>query len=165
MSRTARALAALAAVALLAAGCSGDDGTDATTAATTAPDDPVATTAPVGDGLGDAALEVVPTDVGPALALPDGQVLYAFLEDVDGVGSCTGDCAATWPPVAAADVTGADGVELGAVTRADGVTQLTVEGRPVYTFSGDLPGEATCQGGDGVWWVLHPDGTVNETPT
>lgn len=177
MSRTARTLAALAAAtALLACACASDGDPDPATAtatdasaaqldtATDATEAPLDTSATEAPATARGALTTADTAFGAALALADGQVLYVFLEDAEGVGSCTGDCAAKWPPVAAGDVSGAEGVELGAVTRGDGVVQLTVDGRPAYTFSGDLPGEATCQGGDGVWWILRPDGTVNDTP-
>ena len=169
MTRATRTLLALvAAGALVLAACSSDDDVDTAAQGTTAPagdptpDDPmVDDTTP--DVVIDGELQTLETAYGDALALDDGQVLYAFAADTENLGTCTGDCAAKWPPVVAAEVDGPDDLDLGSVERSDGITQLTVSGRPVYTFSGDLPGEATCQGGDGVWWILEPDGELNTT--
>lgn len=171
MRTTTRRIAALAmAVALLGAACSddetttasdGDGGTTSTTATTAGDemaDDGVA--APMAGPL-----EVVSTEFGEALATADGMVLYAFESDTAGTGTCVDDCATKWPPVAADDAVTYEGAELGSIERTDGTTQLTVAGKPVYTFSGDLPGEASCQGGDGVWWILGPDGAYNKVVT
>ncbi|MGO3485546.1 MAG: hypothetical protein ACTINV_15785, partial [Cellulosimicrobium funkei] len=42
----------------------------------------------------------------------------------------------------------------------DGELQVTVDGRPVYTYAADTgPGDVTGQGVNGVWHVVAPDGT------
>jgi hypothetical protein len=52
---------------------------------------------------------------------------------------------------------------VGATTRDDGSTQLTVADHPVYTFSGDTePGQANGQGltlDGGLWTVISPAGS------
>ena len=48
---------------------------------------------------------------------------------------------------------------LGTITRPDGGTQVTYEGRPLYLYSGDQnPGEASGQGIQGVWFAMTPSG-------
>src|SRR6266581_1418974 len=50
---------------------------------------------------------------------------------------------------------------LGTTKRKDGSMQVTYEGHPVYTFSGDeAPGEANGQEFDGTWFVLDESGTA-----
>ena len=160
--RTWTRLAAVAAVgAMLAGACSDDSSSESTSATVEVVEQGGGTSTVVDDTLAPEATDVAPTglqtvttDYGDAIALADGQVLYAFESDTAGTGTCTGDCAIKWPPVDPSQATQYEGAELGQITRDDGQPQLTVNGRPVYTFSGDLPGEATCQGADGVWWIL-----------
>ena len=59
-------------------------------------------------------------------------------------------------PIAGA---GVDGTLLSTLTRDDGSMQVTYNGWPLYTFSGDIaPGDATGQGMDGVWFLVTPAG-------
>jgi predicted lipoprotein with Yx(FWY)xxD motif len=45
------------------------------------------------------------------------------------------------------------------VQRPDGASQLTINGWPVYRFSGDkTPGATTGQGVGTVWFAVTPDG-------
>jgi len=73
-----------------------------------------------------------------------GLTLYWFAPDTPTVSKCTGSCAAYWPPVtgkpnAGPGVTG----KLGTIRRADGTTQATYNGHPLYTYIGDSgPGQA-----------------------
>ena len=97
-----------------------------------------------------------------------GSTLYALTDDVDGVSTCVGRCAATWPPAAPAGAmpSVADGIVPSGVTvttRADGSAQLTLGGSPLYTFSGDArPGDTNGQGSGGVWFVIAADGQLIE---
>lgn len=56
---------------------------------------------------------------------------------------------------------------VGTVDRADGTTQVTFAGFPLYYFVNDVqPGEVTCQAVvqfGGTWFVLAPDGAVVRT--
>lgn len=167
--RTWTRVAAVAAAAALLAGACSDDSSEETADTIEVVEESGGTSTVVDDTLAPSATDVSPTglqtvttDYGDALALSDGQVLYAFESDTEGTGTCTDDCAVKWPPVEPSQATEYEGAELGQITRADGTPQLTVNGLPVYTFSGDLPGEATCQGGDGVWWILTTDGQLNK---
>lgn len=73
------------------------------------------------------------------LANGKGFTLYWFAPDTPTSSVCNGTCAAYWPPVtgtpsAGPDVTG----RLGAIRRADGSTQATYDGHPLYTYVGEI---------------------------
>ncbi len=80
-----------------------------------------------------------------------GRTVYKYANDQPGTSNCAGTCAQNWPPVTASgqptagnDVTG----QVGTIQRADGTTQVTLGGSPLYYFVSDTsPGAAT---GDGV---------------
>lgn len=114
--------------------------------------------APVGGGPSSAAGAAGVTvgsassaDFGTVLTGPNGMTLYTFAGDTATSSTCTGSCAASWPPLATtgqptagAGVTG----KLGTVSRADGTTQVTYDGHPLYYWEGDTKaGDVT---GDGV---------------
>jgi hypothetical protein len=53
---------------------------------------------------------------------------------------------------------------VGTVTRADGSRQLTLDGWPLYEYSGDLSaGETNGQGVDGTWYAVTATGAKNTT--
>ncbi len=99
--------------------------------------------------------------LGSILVGPNGHTLYYFDKDTAGVSTCTGSCAAIWPPLtttgtatAGAGVTGT----LGTLTRADGSVQVTYNGWPLYYYAADTaPGQTNGQGVLGIWHVA----TVN----
>jgi len=73
-----------------------------------------------------------------------GLTLYWFAPDTPTKSVCNGDCAGYWPPVRG-PLTAGPGVtgRLGTITRADGSTQETYNGHPLYTYVGDsAPGQA-----------------------
>ena len=79
-------------------------------------------------------------NIGGEMVLTDaaGRTLYSFAPDSPTKSVCYGSCAAYWPPVtgaptAAAGITG----KIGTIKRTDGTTQLTYDGRPLYTYIGD----------------------------
>jgi predicted lipoprotein with Yx(FWY)xxD motif len=93
------------------------------------------------------------------LANAKGFALYWFVPDTSTKSNCNGQCATFWPPVkgpvsAGSGVTGT----LGTITRADGSTQATWNGHPLYTYKADTkPGEDTGNGlnaSGGVWHVV-----------
>jgi predicted lipoprotein with Yx(FWY)xxD motif len=87
--------------------------------------------------------------VGTVLADSSGKTLYTAQQEGHGKIVCTGGCLAFWFPVKVASGAslhapdGATGV-LGTIHRPDnGVTQLTYNGKPLYTFRLDqAPGDA-----------------------
>ncbi|MGW6950740.1 SCO0930 family lipoprotein [Streptomyces xanthophaeus] len=102
--------------------------------------------------------------LGPVLNDSAGLTLYRFDKDTakPPKSNCDGDCAKTWPVVAAGDATAAAGMDpalLGEVVRSDGSKQLTVAGWPAYRFNKDTKaGDVNGQGVGGVWFAFAPDG-------
>lgn len=107
--------------------------------------------------------------LGEILVDGEGDTLYAFTEDADGVPTCTGDCAATWPAhlvegdaVVAAEL---DPAVFTLVDGAEGGKQLKAGTWPLYRFSGDsAPGDVNGQGSGGVWFVVAADGSLVQDP-
>jgi predicted lipoprotein with Yx(FWY)xxD motif len=168
-SGAATAVAALVSVVGLAAGC---------TSSGTAITQPFTTT-PVKLQPGP-TYEVKVMDIsglGPVLVDGQGLTLYLYETDRRGAPShCYNICAVQWPPDTlpagvAAPVAG-PGVQpalLGTSPRADGTTQITYNGWPLYFWPPDkTPGKATGQAltnAGGRWYVLDPSGTAVTTPT
>src|SRR5205085_6161343 len=74
----------------------------------------------------------------------DGLTLYWFAPDTSTSSTCTGSCAAYWPPVSGSPTAG-PGVtgKLGTIKRPGGGLQATYDGHPLYTYIGDSrPGQA-----------------------
>lgn len=108
--------------------------------------------------------------LGPVLADSAGFTLYRFDKDAakPPKSNCDGDCAKTWPVVAAGDATAASGMDpsvLGEVVRTDGSKQLTVAGWPVYRYAKDTKaGDTNGQGVGGTWFAAAPDGKKAAKP-
>jgi predicted lipoprotein with Yx(FWY)xxD motif len=110
--------------------------------------------------------------LGPILVDGQGRTVYVFANDNTNVSTCTGACAADWPPVPAPSSLpcALPGVSaaLGTTTRSDGSHQLTVAGHPVYRFAGDTsPGQTKGQGitlNGGLWTVVSPSGSPDTKP-
>ncbi len=89
-----------------------------------------------------------------------GLTLYTLSGEVNGKFICTGSCLKAWPPLLVAAGTKPKGpVPLGTIKRPEGKIQVTFEGMPVYTFSGDSKkGEANGNGlkDVGVWHAVTP---------
>ena len=92
-----------------------------------------------------------------------GLTLYWFAPDTPTKSVCNGSCAAYWPPVLGAQTAGR-GVtgKLGTIKRADGSTQATYDGHPLYTYIGDsAPGQANGNNIDlngGYWYEVKVSG-------
>jgi predicted lipoprotein with Yx(FWY)xxD motif len=122
----------------------------------------MAASAPAGGGV---TLELADDpELGAYVAGADGMALYVFLPDEGDTSACTGECAANWPPLtvdAIGEVTAGDGItgELGAITRDDGTTQVTLAGAPLYYFAGDeAAGDVKGQGLNDVWYLASAEG-------
>lgn len=92
------------------------------------------------------------------LTNPAGMTLYVFDNDPAGTGKsvCNGDCAAKWPPLAAAE-TDRPGGDYSVVRRDDGSLQWAYKGKPLYLWIKDQkPGDATGDGVKGVWHTAKP---------
>lgn len=113
-----------------------------------------------------ASLTTRSTSLGTVLVGPDGRTVYLFEKDTGTKSTCDGACAKAWPPVTSsgspAAVGGVQSKLLGTTSRADGTTQVTYAGHPLYYFIGDkAPGDVRGEGlknfGAG-WYVLMPNG-------
>jgi predicted lipoprotein with Yx(FWY)xxD motif len=120
---------------------------------------------------GPATVSVSNSGLGDILVGALKHTLYVFDADTTNKSTCSGACAAAWPPVITQGTprsgTGASGLTLGTTNRTDGKTQVTVNGHPVYYFSGDKKaGDTTGQGLNqfgGKWWVLDSSGQKHTT--
>jgi predicted lipoprotein with Yx(FWY)xxD motif len=181
-------LLALAAVATaaIAAGCgsSSDDNAAATTessgaAATTSSgaasggygNSASPSTAPSSAAAsGPATVKTASGDLGTFLVGTDGRTVYLFEGDTGTTSTCTGACAQNWPPLLTQGAPQASGSAmaslLGTTKRADGSTQVTYNGHPVYYFVQDTaPGTTAGQEVDAFgaeWYVLDPSGKTIE---
>src|SRR5438105_1758062 len=121
------------------------------------------TNAGAGGASSPAALQLVGTrsisGIGKVLDNSKGFTLYHLKTETNGHVQCTGSCASTWPPLLAggsapASPAGVKGT-FGTVKRPDGGVQVTFDGMPLYTYSGDAaPGQANGQGISGVWFAV-----------
>jgi predicted lipoprotein with Yx(FWY)xxD motif len=103
--------------------------------------------------------------IGTALDDSRGFTLYHLTTEKNGQVQCTGSCAGVWPPLlvtsggaptATAGLTGS----LGTIKRPDGSVQVTYNGMPLYTYSGDSgPHQANGQGVQGVWFAVTASGS------
>jgi predicted lipoprotein with Yx(FWY)xxD motif len=106
------------------------------------------------------------TQFGTYVSDGAGRTLYRFDKDTaqPPKSNCNGDCAVTWPPLLIKSPgkifpKGLDPKILGYVERADGHCQVTINGWPVYYYSGDkAPSEFRGQGLGGVWFAVTPTG-------
>jgi predicted lipoprotein with Yx(FWY)xxD motif len=152
--RPIRILALAAATAALLSACGGGDGGNAVESPAAA--DTVA--AQTG-----AQISTAETSIGAVLVDPSGLTLYVFTDDVDSVSTCFDQCETAWPVVdGSLTASAALGLELDAIDRPDGSTQLRLNGRwPLYTFAGDAaPGDVNGHESGGVWFAVAADGTV-----
>ena len=159
-----------AALAMVAVGlamslvaCGDDDDTDtaasqspstqATTATTTAP---VATTA-----LAPIVKTAAKDPFGTIIVDSAGKALYTWDRDTTATSTCTGGCAATWPPLllpagASTPLPPQPGV-TGAITVSNhpaGGSQIVWNGKPLYRYAADVnPGDVTGDGVGGTWHI------------
>jgi predicted lipoprotein with Yx(FWY)xxD motif len=103
------------------------------------------------------------------VVLTDGAGHLLYRSDADTAepptSTCSGACAETWLPVVVEpgeelDLAGVDADLVGQVQRADGTTQLTLAGWPLYRHRDDDGSLASTgqNGADGTWFVVTPKG-------
>ena len=121
------AMTGLAAASMLAAACGSSGGTTAASSG-------ASSTAPTGVV---SARQL--SGVGAVLVTSSGMTIYTpkTPAEVNGNIKCTGSCLSFWFPVTTSSVnlpsSGLPG-KLGTIQLPDGTTQLTYNGRPLYTF-------------------------------
>jgi predicted lipoprotein with Yx(FWY)xxD motif len=157
MRKVLAGAALVVALALVLAACGGSDDEGAGTAA---PAEPATTAAQAAGGT---TVAVASGRLGDILVDGDGRTLYAFTKDQGDQSACSGQCADSWPALTGTANAGS-GVQAGLLstaTQADGSSQVTYDGRPLYYFAGDAkPGDVNGQGVGNVWFVLTADGQL-----
>jgi predicted lipoprotein with Yx(FWY)xxD motif len=105
-------------------------------------------------------LKVTAPKFGAIITTRSHLALYAWNKEKDKKIHCTGACAKAWPPLTigkgtmvAKHVAGVMGT-FGEITRPDGKTQVTLDGRPLYTYHADTAKKILCDGVDG-WFVVR----------
>lgn len=166
MQRWLIAGAAVVAVLALAA-CGGGEGT------TGAPSEAM----PPSGGTATVSVRQV-GGAGRVLVDSTGQALYATDEEADESVLCSDACLSFWMPLtidAGAPTAGSVPGTLGVVERPDGTRQVTHDGKRLYSFTEDEPGEVTGDGFadafDGqqfTWHVVRvggsPSGDARDVP-
>lgn len=161
-------LAAAAAALLMLSACG------SSTPAGTAPS---TSSGPAGGATGSAAagsaavISTADGANGTYLVGPSGKAVYLWTADKSTASTCSGACAAAWPPVTTNGTPTASGsavaADLGMTKRSDGAEQVTYHGHPLYYFAGDgAAGQTTGQGNTGFgasWWLVTPSGSAITT--
>jgi predicted lipoprotein with Yx(FWY)xxD motif len=155
--------ALLAALGLALAACGGNSGGASGNGYGASPK-PAATTAPAAAaGVG---VMVTKATLGDILTDPKGRTLYVFTKDKGDQSACSGACASSWPALTTTGSgapqagSGVDAGKLATAKQANGSTQVTYDGHPLYYFAGDsAPGQTNGQGLNKVWWVVGANGT------
>jgi predicted lipoprotein with Yx(FWY)xxD motif len=122
-----------------------------------------------GPGMAAAGSATVKTrhgKLGTYLVDGKGRTLYLFEKDKTKKSTCSGSCATAWPPLTTKGKPKAAGTAkaslLGTSKRADGTTQVTYNGHPLYYFVQDKKaGDTKGQGIDAFgaeWYVLSRSG-------
>lgn len=125
--------------------------------------------APTGGTSGQTIGTASAGSLGPILVDGAGRTVYLFEKDKGNESSCSGSCAAVWPPVTTSvkpkPGSGADAAKLGTTKRSDGTTEVSYAGHPLYYYAPDgTSGGST--GGQGLdqfgakWYVLSPSGSA-----
>jgi predicted lipoprotein with Yx(FWY)xxD motif len=138
-------------------GSSGSSGSGASSSQSSAP-----ASAPAASATG---LKTMTTTGGTVLATAQGFTIYWFAPDSSSKSVCNGQCAVFWPPLLGKP-TAASGVSLtgkwGTITRADGKTQATYDGHPLYLYKADTAAGMDAGNGvnasGGLWWAMTPTG-------
>jgi predicted lipoprotein with Yx(FWY)xxD motif len=156
--------------ALLAAACgSSSSSSQSTSSGAGASTQPTTTAVKVGVSLQTRTLP----GVGSVLANGQGRTLYIFVPDAAKNVTCTGGCAAAWPPLSIPS--GQTATATGAVKRSlissdpdpSGGRVVTYNGWPLYLYVADPnPGTDNGEGinsSGGLWYVIAPSGKVVKT--
>jgi predicted lipoprotein with Yx(FWY)xxD motif len=162
LQRGAASAAGLAALTLVLAACgAGGSSAYGTGGYGAAPATPTASAAGTA-----ATVDLRDSSLGQIVVDAQGRTLYLFEADKGGKSACDGPCATAWPPYVSNGApqpgTGASGGLIGTTARADGTTQVTYGGHPLYYFIGDkATGDVTGQDIDqfgAKWYVVDKAG-------
>jgi predicted lipoprotein with Yx(FWY)xxD motif len=161
--------------ALALAGCGKSNDTSSTTSAANSSSATTTTSGAASSASTMATVKLSDSKFGQILTDTQGNTLYVFEKDTGTTSNCNTGCEELWPPmkvtgtpVAGSGITQSD---LGTTTRADGSTQLTFHGHPVYHYAPDTKaGDTNGQGIGGIWFVVDSSGNpvksaASSTPT
>jgi predicted lipoprotein with Yx(FWY)xxD motif len=161
---TSAGIAALGSVALVA--CGGSGGTAQSpryggSASTSSPQSTSQTTS--------GKVSTGSTSLGTVLVDSQHRTLYLFKADQGTKSACSGACASAWPPLRTSGkptaAGGAEASKLGTTPRSDGRPEVTYNGHPLYTYTGDSkPGDVNGQGltaFGAAWFALSPSGSAS----
>ena len=157
MTRPFRLAALALASALVLAACGSSSSSSTTTSTTsTAASSPRPTS----------VVATTKTSLGTFLVDAKGRALYLWDADHGTKSTCSGACAQAWPPLTTTGMPKASGSAkaslLGTIKRADGTSEVTYAGHPLYYFAGDsAPKQTNGQGSNSFgspWWVVSPAG-------
>ena len=170
-------LIGLAVSGLALAGCGSDDDSEETTGADSAATQTTETEAKDdsggsggsgsgGSGGGEGtSIATGESQFGEVLFDGERQAIYYFDMERTERSECYEDCAAAWPPVLTEGEPlaggGAESKLLGTTERNDGTTQVTYDGRPLYYYAHEGPGQLLCHNVDefgGLWLAVQPSG-------
>jgi predicted lipoprotein with Yx(FWY)xxD motif len=170
MRKRATYMGALLAIvgALVIAGCGGGGSSSSSSSAESGGGENAGATTAAEGSSGEGTIAGAEVGgLGSVLVDSEGMTVYLYTPDTGTTSTCYGECESVWPPVIAEGKPsageGAMSSALGTTKRKDGSMQVTYEGHPLYTFSGDkAAGEATGQGFEGIWFVLDESGNAVE---
>ena len=159
-------LAALATAAALALAACGSSSTSSTSGAGAAPAYGGGATAAPSGSTAASVVSTKTSSLGTFLVDGQGRALYLFEKDKGDKSTCSGACAAAWPPLTTSGKPTSGGTvqagKLGTTTRSDGTHEVTYNGHPLYLYAGDSKaGQTTGQGLDqfgAEWYVLNGAG-------
>ncbi|MFB4307340.1 hypothetical protein [Actinomadura sp. GTD37] len=121
-------------------------------------------------GRAEIRTERVPS-LGQILVDGRGRTLYLFVADLPNQSSCSGACAAIWPPATSQGPPAAGGAaqrsQITTIARSEGPRQLVYAGHPLYYYQadtgrGDVRGQALTQFG-AEWYAVSPQGQQVES--
>jgi len=171
-----RAIVALVlAAAVVLAGCGSSEsppssrpsGGSSTEETTKAPAPSAATPTPTRapDAGTGTVIKTAAGDFGTMLFDRSGQAIYLFAKERTSKPECYGACAKAWPPVLTKDGPRARGETrsglLGTTRRADGTSQVTYHGHPLYYYAHEGKDQVICHNvteNGGLWLVVTPKG-------
>ena len=148
--------------ALTVTACGSNNSNNNATGATAPPKAPDGQAATIG---------VASTSLGNVLVDSQGRTIYLFKKDAGTKSTCSGACAAAWPPVRTSGKptvgSGLTASNVGTTPRSDGQPQVTYNGHPLYLFQNDQKaGDTNGQGVNAfgaAWYVMSPAGNAITT--
>ncbi len=110
---------------------------------------------------GSATVKIAKLSIGSIVTTSAGLALYLYSPDGDNAttSKCAAACASIWPPAKPGTLNaGSTGLTLASIARPDGTQQLTIDGHPAYTLTGEAAGTAQGEGVGGIWFAIGSDG-------